>query len=321
VVISTIAAGSANATATALANAWNASTHPYCAAVTASANTDTVTLIADVAGVPFVVTSSVSGGTGTIGSATTATASAGPNHWDTAANWSTGSVPANGDNVYLRNCLVPILWGLAQSGVAPALLVVEQSFEGQLGLPYNQFTTAAGTTDDSAPEYRNTYLAIAAVAAKIGENYSSQSSTGSPLLKVDFSTAAAAVAVYDSGQSSDGLPPVRIKANSSSATLKVYGGAQVAVCFEAPAESGELASIEVFASGGSGAPGVYVGANVTIATHFQEAGAGVIRNAPTTVKVESGASLTLAGSGTISTLEKRGDLQLAGSYTVTTLKG
>jgi hypothetical protein len=80
----------ANGTAAALAAAWNASTHPYCTGVTASSNTSTVTLTADTAGVPFVVTSSVSGGTGTIGSVTLGTASAGPNDFTTAANWENG---------------------------------------------------------------------------------------------------------------------------------------------------------------------------------------------------------------------------------------
>jgi hypothetical protein len=137
-VISTIAAGGVNATATALAAAWNASTHPYFAAVTAVASTDTVTLTADTAGVPFVVTSSKTGGTGTIGAASTSTASAGPNDYSTAANWSLGAVPVNSDEVYIRGNVVVILWGLAQSGVTPALLSIEKTVT--LGLLPGRFT-------------------------------------------------------------------------------------------------------------------------------------------------------------------------------------
>jgi hypothetical protein len=320
VVISTIAAGSVNATAAALASAWNTSTHPYCAAVTASASTDTVTLTADTAGVPFVVTSAVSGSTGTIGAASTTTASSGPNHWDTAANWSTGSVPANGDNVYLRNSDVSILWGLAQSGVAPAALYIEASYTGTLGLPYNQFTVKAGSTDTTAPEYRAAYLAIGAALVRVGENYAAQNASGSSLLKIDLGTTAATVAAIATGSSTDGLPPLRLKTSSSTAALKVYAGASVGLCFETPAESGTIGSIDVFASGSGSSPEVYVG-NVTQTSHNQEAGTGVLRNAPVTLKVENGASVVLAGSGTITTLEKRGDVQLAGSYSVTTLKG
>lgn len=321
-IISVVGSGGSTSTvATALAAAWNASTHPYCTGITASANTATVTLTADTAGVPFVVTSSVSGGGGTIGAATTATASAGPNDWSTAANWSTGSVPVNGDSVWIRNTSVPILWGLAQSGVTPALLAIEHSFTGTLGLPYQKFTTALGTYDTSVPEYRATYLAIGAAEVVIGENLgSAQQSTGSGLVKVDLGSTNAAVKVYRTGSSNDSLAAaVRLKLNHASATLKVYGG-QVGVCWESPADTGELSAIEVY-GGSDGAAEVYVGDGVTLATLLQVAGIGVIRNAPTTLKVENGARVTAAGTGTITTLEKRGELVMAGSYTVTTLRG
>ena len=103
-----------NDTATALKDAWNASTVAYFTGVTATSSTDTVTLTADTAGVPFTAASSVTGGTGTIGSVTSSTANAGPNAWDTAENWSGGSVPTGSDDVIIADTSTNICWGLAQ---------------------------------------------------------------------------------------------------------------------------------------------------------------------------------------------------------------
>jgi hypothetical protein len=321
VTVSAIAAGSTTATAAALATAWNASASPYLAAATAAAATGTVTLTADTAGVPFVVTSSVSGGAGTIGAPAAVTASAGPNDWSTAANWSTGSIPANGDNVYFRNNAVPVLFGLSQTAVAPALLIIEQTYSGTIGLPYNAFTTAAGTINSTVPEYRQSYLAIAAAVLRIGENYSSSTASGSSLLKVDLSTAASSIECFNCGTSADGLPPVRLKTNSSAALLKVYGSSQVGLCFEQPAESGTIGEIDVYPGGNGGQPSVFVGANVTQTTHRQLTGTAVLRNAPATLTIEYGSTVTLAGAGTIGVLQPRGGLTVAGTYAVTSLQG
>jgi len=61
------------ATAAALAEAWNASISKAFTVVTASSAGDTVTLTADEAGHPFTTTSSVTGGAGTIGAVTNQT--------------------------------------------------------------------------------------------------------------------------------------------------------------------------------------------------------------------------------------------------------
>lgn len=322
VVISAIAAGSVNATALALATAWNASTHPYCAAVTAAAvATDTVTLTADIAGVPFVVTSAVSGSTGTIGSSSTTTASAGPNHWDTPVNWSTGAVPVSADNAFVLNSAVPILWGLDQSAVALALLSIQQSFTGTIGLPPGRFTLGAGVYSPTVvPEYRATYLAAAAAAVRIGENFSAAGASGSPLIKLDLGTTASVVDVFNCGTSADGLPPLRLKMNNASAALSLYSASRVGLCWEDPADTGEVSAVNVF-SGGNGAPQVFIGAGVSQAIHNQQAGIGILKNAPAAINNEFGASLVLAGTGTITTLQQRGNLSVSGSYTVTTLGG
>ena len=124
-----------------LRDAWNASTHPYFTGVTATAATGVATLAADTAGVPFVVTGSATG-SATL-TVATPTASAGPDDWSTDANWSSGSKPAAGDTVVIENSDAPILWGLDQSAVTLTELRVMQSYTGKIGLPEDQFTTAA----------------------------------------------------------------------------------------------------------------------------------------------------------------------------------
>ena len=323
VVVSTVGTGGTVATtAAALAAAWNASTHAYCIGVTATAvASDTITLTSDTAGIPFVVASSVAGGSGTIGAATTGTANTGPNDCSTAANWSLGTAPANSENDYLRNNSIPMLWGLAQSGVTPAKWVQEQSYTGQVGLRYDKFITAVSSTgaityDSTVPEYRPTYLAIGAAILRIGESDGAGSnSRGAALSKYDLGTTSSAISIYGSGTSADALPPVRIKDTNAASTLNVYGQAKVGVCYESPADTGQFVTIQNF--GGQ----LFVGAGVTLATLDCQAGQTLAKNAPTTVRIEAPAKLTLAGSGTITTLEKRGELNMASSYTVTALKG
>ncbi len=306
-------------TATALAAAWNASTHVYCSTVTAVAVTDTVTLTADVAGDPFVVAASVAGGAGTIGAATEATASAGPNDFSTAANWSTGVVPAAGDTVTFADCDVAVLWGLDQTANAFALIVKYKSHAGAIGLPRGSFKTD-GVDNPGAVEYRTDYLTTPTPLVRIGEDYGSSSSqtADSPLVKIDTLTAAAAdIEVFGSGRSLDSKPPVRIRCNHASATLKLYGNASVALADEDPADVSVLADIACYGTGG-----LIVGAGVTNDTTRIVAGSAVIKNAPTTLQIENGASVDAVGSGTITTLDKRGELNMiGGSYTVTTLKG
>lgn len=324
VTVSTLGTGgTTTTTAAALAAAWTASTHPYLVAVTASANSNVVTLTAATPGVPFTVASAVSGGTGTIGAAATATANAGPNDWSTAANWSTGAVPVNGDDVVIRNTAVPILWGLAQSAVTPASLTIEQSDSAQIGLPYYAFTSAAGTVDISVQEYRATYLAIGAAVVRIGENYSSTSQQGASLIKIDLGTTNAVVSAFNSGTPADNLPPILLKMNNAAAKLNVYSPAAVGLCAELPADSGQVASVSVFGNtSGGGDALVYVGAGVAVDSHYQYAGAAVIANAPTTLlQIEASAKATLIGSGTIAAVQKRGDLIMTGSYAFTNIKG
>jgi len=120
---------SVNATATALAAAWNAATTAFCTGITASVAAATVTLTADTAGVPFYVASSVTGGTGTIGAATTTTVNAGPKDYNSAENWSTSAVPTTSESVVIPAGSGAILYGLDQSAISINGFRVENGYD------------------------------------------------------------------------------------------------------------------------------------------------------------------------------------------------
>lgn len=65
----------------------------------------------------------------------TPTASSGPAHWDTAANWSPVGVPADGDAVSIEFGNRDILYGLNQSGVLLTALRIAAAYTGRIGLP------------------------------------------------------------------------------------------------------------------------------------------------------------------------------------------
>jgi hypothetical protein len=287
----------------ALIAAWNASTHPYATGVTASAGgTGEVVLTADVAGVPFVVTLNTPGGSATLGQTAT-TASAGPNHWDTAANWSGGAVPVAADDVIIRQTEVPILFGLDRSSVnALASLTVERSAESGfvIGLPIDQFyVSEAGGFDDDVPEYRGTYLEHKATVVRIGEHYGPGSPSGSGRIKINTLDAASAITVFGAASPTETtLPAVRLLATHASSTLRVLDGS-VGVACDAPGETSTLVSVTM---NGETSASLVIGAGTTLTTYRQTAGSGVVRNAPTNLYVDGG-TIEDTGSGTITMTE------------------
>jgi len=134
--------GSAAATAAALQAALQASTYPEFQEATWTVNSNVITATAATAGVPFgtppavsgayTLATSVAGGTGTISNSTT-TVSSGPNDVSLAANWSTGALPANGDDVYF-DVPVPALYNLtALQAVTLNTLNISATFAGSVG--------------------------------------------------------------------------------------------------------------------------------------------------------------------------------------------
>ena len=301
VIASAVAAGTAADTATALASAWNLSSSPYATPITASTSTDTLILTSDEAGVPFIITTNVTGGTGAFGTITTTTANAGPNDWGTAANWSGDTVPISTDGVVLRDSDVDIRWGLDQAAVALASLVIEQTYTGRIGLPRNAVTIAAdGSTSTAKPEYREDYLIIGWDDCRIGEVLGPGSPAGSPRLKLSNDKAGASeTIVYNTSASSADidLPAVRLLAANASANIYVRGApGGVGVAADDPAETSTVGNIEI--SDPTPSTRVHVGDGVTLTSLTQTGGQNTLRAAAnvTSVKVLDG-ELAIEGDG------------------------
>ena len=90
----------------------------------------------------------------------TVTASAGPNHWDTASNWSPVNVPITGDDVRFENSDTDCLYGLDQTGVTLASLRIAMTYTGQLGLKREN--------DAAYLEYRTTELTCGITSVMVG---------------------------------------------------------------------------------------------------------------------------------------------------------
>jgi len=306
--VSVIAAGSANLTAAALATAWNGSTEPELAEVTAGSSTDTVTLTGDTAGVPFTVTSADTGGTGTIGSPSTTTAATGPNHWDNADNWTGGSVPANSDSVYIEQSSVSIKYGLAQSSVTLTLLSITSSFTGDLGLPaVNQ------SGSSNYQEYRATYLAIGATTLNIGDG----PGQGSGRLKIDLGSVQSTVNIRNTSSGSEtNLEAVQLKGTHASNVVNVTKGSVAIAGY-----GGDVSTVATLTVGFVSSPTtdsrVRCGAGVTLTTLQMSGGEVELNSGLTTVTMTTG-TLTV-NSGSITTLTADGGtVYYAGTGTITT---
>ncbi|MGH9931695.1 MAG: hypothetical protein ACREA9_21035 [Pyrinomonadaceae bacterium] len=189
------AVGSSTTTAaTALYTLLAASTITEFAAITwANPSNGVITATGTTAGVPFtLVASEVTAGNGTCAGVTT-TAATGPNHWNNANNWDTGTVPVNGDTANVDLAIASIFWGLDQSAVTLASLnITTSSFtQNTLGLPR---VNSSGYT-----EYLDQYLKISATAHRIN--------TKSPRVKVNFGTVVTTGEVQDTGSPPDGTTP------------------------------------------------------------------------------------------------------------------
>lgn len=98
----------------------------------AASSTDAITGTAKTAGVPFYLAATEStAGSGTFTEVET-TANSGSNDWNTAANWTT-AVPGDGDTVYLNTGSSSVLYGLNQSTISLAKMVITKNFTGQVG--------------------------------------------------------------------------------------------------------------------------------------------------------------------------------------------
>lgn len=220
-----------------LAAAFNASTEPEFAEITALAVGSTVTLTSDTAGVPFTAASSESTvGTGTATLAHT-TAASGPNWANVAANWEGGSLPSAADDIFFDNSAIDVLYGLDLSAIGTFTSVtVAASYTGKIGLPKQNANVY--------PEYRATYLVAKATTKNIGTGPGS----GSGRIKIDSSSVTTTLNVISTGSAAEtGIPAFLWKGSNASNTANVEAGDVGAAIFGG--ETATLATINI--NGGS----------------------------------------------------------------------
>ena len=127
----TVADTNNNTTAAAVQAACNSSSHSLFQQVTFTVSTDTVTVTADLAGRPFYLAVTDDGSTAY--TVADPTASAGPNDWNTAANWSGSAVPVDEDLVNFTDGSFDVLYGLDQSAIELRQLTVASGYKGSIG--------------------------------------------------------------------------------------------------------------------------------------------------------------------------------------------
>lgn len=283
--VTTIAAGSANATATNLAAAWNLGTNgaPF-NRVTASASTDTVTLTAINAGEPFTVASFVSGGAGTIGAATTSTTNQSPNDWNDAVNWSTAAVPGAADTVNLDDADVDALWNLDANTAVVTAINVFGTWNASLGLP----KLAAG----NYWEYRPRYMTLQATTVNIGR----VDGRGPNLYMHDNSATACTWNIWGSGQNPEREVPCCLLLGSSASNVLNQNNGSVGVAFF----GGETANLSggINLAGGS----CVCGSGVTLSGITQTGGTLDTASALGVVTQSGGSHVHRAGNITTLTL-------------------
>ncbi|HEX4069561.1 MAG TPA: hypothetical protein VHX68_00260 [Planctomycetaceae bacterium] len=275
-----------NGVANAIANSSFAEFKEFQATNTGS----TIQLAGTTAGLPFTVSTSVT----TSGSATftqsTPTAATGPNDWSNAANWSAGSAPATGDNVYVATGTVPILYGLAQSGVTLSSLNVSQAYTGTIGLPtYN----ARGYR-----EYRTMELQIGATTVNIGTG---SSGSGSGRMKLNTGTATTTLNVLNTGQPLDVGNPAFIWHGSNSSNVANLVKTTMCIAFF-PGDTAQLATLRIgFVSNPNSDVTLTTGVGLTLGTLDMNGGTVTLNNGATTATCSAG-KLTVIGTGGVTTL-------------------
>lgn len=203
-----------------LVAAWNASTAPELAEITASGSVSPITLTHGTAGVQFTVTSSeVTAGDGVVGDQVDTTSPAGPNVYSTAANWSGGAVPIDNDDIIFENSSVSVLYELDQSAVTPASITIMASYTGKIGLPR---TNAAGYI-----EYRDAYLTLcdSADATNTTIYIGLGSGSGSGRIKLDTNTGQVTMTIEKTGtRIESNIPALLWKGTHASNAMYVNRG-------------------------------------------------------------------------------------------------
>lgn len=226
------------------------------------------------AGQPYTITTAATG-TGTFVTTTT-TAATGPNFWNLAANWSTGATPANGDSVYIRQSAVDILHGLDNSGVTLALLDIDASYTGKIGL--NEFT------ESGYAEYREQFLKIGATTAFVGRGFG----TGPGRFRWNAGTVQTTFGVYSTG-SPDSAVVAAIDFVGTHASNAITVNRGTLAVGRKPGTASTVATLNIGSQdNGASDAAIYCGYNVTLGVVKMTGGTLDVWNGATTVTLDGG---------------------------------
>lgn len=268
---------------TGLQAAFAASTEPEFQEITATDSATVVTLTAKTPGVPFTSSSSATN-TATLITAV-ATASAGPNHWGTAANWSGGAVPVDADSVIIPPGSPAILYDLDQSSINLASLTIVA--DAPIGNPdYNS----------TYREYRTTFLAFAECTVV-------NIDSGAGFIRLHVGDAGAStVNVYKMGSPTEtGLPALQLQGSNASHVLNAYSGT-IGLAIGA-GESAQFPTIRAgYETSQTSDVQILAGSGCTLGGTITQSGGVVDVTTAVTTWSMSGGEGTIRGSGTVGTL-------------------
>lgn len=302
-----------------LVAAWEASLFPEFEEITAAHVGGSVQLTADTAGIPFTATSSVSGGTGTIGNVTNVTAADGPSvlSANNVKNASTGArgLPSGGDTLTFEHLAVSLRYNLeALAGLTLAELHIEASMAGQIGNP-----PVNTSGDPDYDEYRPLYLKAPATLVVIGAG----EGNGSDLLMHDAGAVQCAwrVLATASDGAIAGLHPVILKGTHASNTLHVASGLVDVAPF-----AGETAAIATLTATGDAQVRTWQGVTLTTVNAAGSSSIEITSAAGladiTVINIYDNATVTVRGDNPITTINVHGPnatLVYLGSGTIGTL--
>ncbi len=287
--------GSATTVAAALQAALAASLSPIFLEAAWTQSSSTITLTANNAGVPLAYTPFVSGGTGTIGSATTTTANSGPNDVALAGNWSGGVLPGNSDDVYATNSASGMFWNLTQFAAATFnSLNIDSTMTGQIGLP---LSNSGGYV-----EFRQRYFQSKPATLVYGAG----TGTGSSLCQLDLGSATTTVTVYSTGSTAtQGLPALTIRGTGPNTLTLLQGTIGLAI------EPGDTAAPATINTGYSTAAATDValmlGTGVTLSSTTINQNGGSLTSYSSIAKLTMNAgTMTVLSAAAVTTLDVEG---------------
>jgi len=255
-------------------NGLSATVYPEFYEIIWSKNGTSLRATARTAGKPFTVAlaTTESGGTTAddqvIGSASTVQASRGPNHVDSARNYSGGSLPTNGDTLVITASNVSLLYGLdALSAVTLDALIIDQSFTGTIGLPdYDQ--------TGNYYQYRPKFLQVGSTEVTIGAG----EGAGSARIKLDLGSVESSIRILNSGQSATaGLRAIHLKGTHADNELNVMKGSVDVAMDEGAASTIKTLRVSFVDNVQSDAD-VRIGAGVTLNDVVQSGGKLLIQS-------------------------------------------